>query len=135
MNKLNQIHREIAKKEKERHDILHREIDKFKGKFFKNKEEDVVKISIFKVETTNWDNAVEYTRCYYCQDERGSWWKIDDKQDFEYSEYDLEKLKEAIEISQDEYEKKRDVIIEQARHDEVDEIRIKYNELKQDRFK
>jgi len=135
MNKLNQLRKEILKKESERHDILHREIDKFKGKFFKNKKEDVVKISIFKVETTNWDNAVESTRCYYCQDERGSWWKIDEKQDFEYSEYDLEKLQEAIEISQDEYEKSRDVVIEQARHDEVDKIRIKYNELKQERFK
>jgi len=135
MEKLNQLNQEIVQKEKEVYDIIHREIDKFRGKFFKNKEEKIVKISIFKVETTSWDNAVEYTRCYYCQDERGSWWKIDEKQDFEYKEYDLEKLKEATEISQDEYEKKRDVIIEQARHDEVDKIRIKYNELKQERFK
>lgn len=135
MNKLYQLNQEIAQKEKEMNDILHKEIDKFKGKFFKHKKEKVVKISIFKVETKNWSNAIDYVRCFYCQDEKGSWWKIDEKLNFEYKEYDLEILKKAIEISQDEYEKKRDVIIEQVRKDEVDKIRIKYNELKQERFK
>ncbi len=135
MNKLNQLNQEIAQKEKEVYDILHREIDKFKGKFFKHKKEKVVKISIFKVETKEWSNALDYVRCFYCQDDKSSWWQIDEKLNFEYKEYDLEKLQEAEEISQDEYERLRDVIIEQVRKDEVDKIRIKYNELKQEKFK
>ena len=135
MNKLDQLHQEIAQKQKERYDILHKEIDRFKGKFFQDKKDDVVKISIFKVETTYWSNAIDYVRCFYCQDDKSSWWQIDEKMNFEYEEYDLKKLQESEEIPQEEYERLRDVIIEQVRHDEFDKIRIKYNELKQEKFK
>jgi len=123
MNKLNQLKQEITQKEKEVYNILHKEINKFKGKFFKNKEDKIVKISIFKVKTTDWSNVIDYVRCFYCKDKHNSWWEIDEKMNFEYTEYDLEKLKEAIEISKDEYEKKRNVLIEQARKDEIDKIK------------
>lgn len=130
MNNLDKINQEITQKQKERHNIIHSEMDKFKGKFFQNKKEGVIKISIFKVETKYWSNAIDYVRCFYCQDDYNSWWKIDEKLNFEYDEYNLFKLQEAEEISQGEYEKLRDVIIEQARQDEIDKIRIKYNGLK-----
>ena len=130
MEQLNKLNQEIAKKNNERDTLLHKEMDKFKGKFFQNKKDGVVKISIFKVETTYWSNAIDYTRCFYCNDDMSSWWEIDKQSNLSYEEYDLEKLQEAEEISQDKYNEIRDVIIEQVRKDEIEKIRIKYDELR-----
>lgn len=130
MKKLNQLHNKMKESTKEYYNLFHKEMNKFKERFFKLDEGDVVKISILKVLNEDWDNCMSYIRCYYCKDKYGSWHKIDEKQDFKYEMYDLEKLKQAEEIDREEYQRLRELIIEKVNNEELEKLHKKMKTLK-----
>jgi hypothetical protein len=130
LDKLNKLSAEIGVKQQEYDNLLRKEMDKFKGKFFKKIEQaKVVKIHVYKIETTYWDNAIDYTRSFYCKDEQGSWFEIDEKLNFNYDYYDLKTIMNDEEITEFEYNALREDIIKQVRSDELDKIKNKYKKL------
>ncbi len=122
--KINQLTKQYNK-------LLIAEIDEYKGKFFKKKVEKVVKVSIFKVSTKYWSNAVDYEDCYYCEDLNNNyqWGEIDRKRNFEYERHDLQKLQEAEEITEKEYNKIRKDIMTKLYKIELKKVTKKFDEI------
>ena len=130
---LEKLDKEIREKQSKYVSLIKSLMDDFKGKYFKDKEEGVVKVSIFYIEETKWDNDIEYKKCFYCEDEENnSWWRVDEQHCFEYVIYDLDKLIEAEEITEEEYNKLKIEIINKSKNKELEKISKKYLELKKE---
>ncbi len=131
--RLEQLTEELKKLQETKYNLIKLQMDRFKGRYFKVEDEGkVVKISIFYTETSNYDNCMEYKRCYYCKDKhKFSWWQVDEQMSFDYKENDLEKLYNAREIGINEYHKLRNTIIKQVENHELDKVKKEFNKLKE----
>jgi len=128
---LDNLNKEISERKVKFDIVIKKEMDNYKGKYFKNKEEDDVKLSVFFVSGEYWDNAIDYVRSFYCESESFGWWQIDEEMNLEYSLYDLSKLEEAEEITEKEYLEIREIIVNKAKEKEIEKLKNKYEEKKE----
>ena len=131
MIEIDLLDKSIRELKTQRYKFMKKEMDSFKGKYFEEIPEDPVKINVFKILTSNWDNSLDYICCYYCKDKHSVWGKVDEEGGFSYESYDLEKLQNLVEISKEEYLRKRAIVIQHLQYMELEQIKKKYAEMEE----
>ena len=111
---------------------IRKEMDDYKGKFFiVNELDDIVRISILKVNTEQrFSNVFGYVRCFFCKNKDGhSWWQLDEDMDLEHGAYDLEKLENTKEISENQYISLRNKIVKKIKEYRKEKLEEELNEI------